>query len=245
MNLFIKDSELTVAIIPARGGSKGIPRKNLIQLLNKPLIAWSIIQARGAIGIDSVWVSSDNEDILQVAKEFGANTIKRPEHLAGDNASSESAWIHSIESIESMGHKIKRVIGIQATSPLRESRDFDNALRKFEEESLDSLFSACEIADFFIWRNSKNGSLEGVNHDPYCRKRRQETEVQFLENGSFYIFTPELIKKSSNRIGGKTGVFLMEKYKMFQIDDIQDISLCERIMRGFGLNEFDRYEETP
>lgn len=226
----------TVAVIPARGGSKGIPRKNLIDLCGKPLIAWSVLQARAARVVDSVWVTSDSDEILQVAEQHGARPIKRPPELAGDTASSESAWLHALDAIESSGDRVDRMIGMQATSPLREPSDIEAALAQFERDNLDSLLSCCEIEDFFMWKMEPNGQPIGVNHDYQKRLRRQVIEKRYLENGSFYIFKPELLRQYNNRLGGKVGVYLMAKHKMFQIDSIQDIALCQSIMRGYELD---------
>src|SRR6185503_19554676 len=184
----------TVAIIPARGGSKGIPRKNLVDLCGKPLLAWSILQARAARRIDSVWVSSDDAEILSVAERYGAQPIVRPPTISGDSASSEAAWLHAVEHIEAQGVPIGRVVGMQATSPLREGTDLDGGIEQYEREALDSLLSVCESEDFFIWQIDDAGRARCVNHDPAARKRRQEIEKRYLENGSFYVFTPDLLR---------------------------------------------------
>ena len=225
-----------VAVIPARGGSKGIPKKNIVNICNKPLISWSIMQAKATSGIDSVWVSSDSEEILEVAQSFGSSVICRPDNISGDNASSESAWLHALEFIESAGIQVDVMIGMQATSPIRETKDLNLALELFYKNGLDSLLSCVEIEDFFMWKYSENNSLVGINHDYRNRRRRQLIEKRYLENGSFYIFKSDIIRKEHNRLGGKIGMYVMEKYKMFQIDTYEDITLCESIMRGYGLD---------
>jgi CMP-N,N'-diacetyllegionaminic acid synthase len=225
-----------VAIIPARGGSKGFPRKNLAPCCGKPLLAWSILQARGARRIDSVWVSSDDAEILDVSRQYGARPIRRPPELSGDEASSESAWSHALEQIEGAGEgPVEAVVGMQATSPVRESADLDGAVERFRGEGLDSLFSCCEIEDFFIWERAE-GALRGVNHDHRHRRRRQAIERRYLENGSFYVFTPALLRATGNRLGGTIGVFPQPRHKMFQIDDEEGLRLCEAVMRGYGLD---------
>lgn len=226
----------TVAIIPARGGSKGIPRKNLVDVCGKPLIAWSILQARNASHIDSVWVTSDDDEILAVAESFGARSIRRPSEISGDQASSESAWLHALNVIETQGIGIDLVVAMQATSPIRESVDLDGGLQALREKGYDSLLSVTEVEDFFTWRVDGYGGAESVNYDYRDRKRRQQIEKSYLENGSFYIFRPQQLRAENNRLGGRIGLFAMARHKMFQIDNPEDIELCAAIMRGFGLD---------
>ena len=225
-----------VAIIPARGGSKGIPGKNLKSICGKPLLAWSIMQARAANSISSVWVSSDSNEILAVAEEYGALPIRRPETLSRDIASSESAWLHALGEIEHSGANVDLIVGMQATSPIRASSDLDAAIAQVKRENLDSLLTVTEVEDFFTWCIGPNGP-ESINYDYRSRKRRQLIEKQYLENGSFYVFRPETLRVLSNRLGGKIGMHVMERHKMFQIDNPEDIELCESIMRGYGLNK--------
>ena len=116
-----------VAIIPARGGSKGILNKNIIDFCGKPLIAWTIEQCLYSKYISDVWVTSDSQEILNIAEKYGAKTIKRPDSISGDLASSEAAWMHAIEIIQ-RDSKIDLVFAPQVTSPLREIQDIDNAI---------------------------------------------------------------------------------------------------------------------
>ena len=132
----------TIAIIPARGGSKGIPNKNLIEFCGKPLLAWSILQAKEAKTISQVYVSSDDEEILTTAAQFGAIPIRRPKELATDASSSEEALLHALNEIEKVGTNIPDlVVFLQATSPLRTTEDIDGAVQKLIETRSDSLFS--------------------------------------------------------------------------------------------------------
>jgi CMP-N,N'-diacetyllegionaminic acid synthase len=227
---------ITAAIIPARAGSKGIPAKNLIPVCGRPLLVWSIAQARAAEGIDQVWVSSDGDEILEVARTAGARTIRRPADISGDTATSESAWRHAIDAMEAQGERLDWVVGMQATSPIREPRDLSEALRRAIDENLDSLLSVVEIEDFFMWRSGVKGVPESVNYDYRDRKRRQAIERRYLENGSFYIFRPAVLREHDNRLGGKIGMHVLERHKMFQIDNEADVALCEAIMRGYGLD---------
>ena len=222
-----------IAIIPARGGSKGIPGKNLINIAGKPLVAWSIEHALKSTLIDAVWVTSDSQEILDVASNYGANTILRPDDISDDLSTSESAWIHALDEIEKK-HTVNLVVGMQATSPIRGDNDLDRAIRKFYDNKLDSLLSVTEVEDYFEWRLGVTGA-ESTNYDFKDRKRRQDIEAKYLENGSFYLFPPRLIREKNNRLGGKIGIFEQERYKMYQIDNVGDVALCEAILVGYGL----------
>jgi N-acylneuraminate cytidylyltransferase len=207
-----------------------------VPVCGRPLIVWSVRQALAAKRIDSVWVSSDGDEILEVATRAGARAIRRPAELASDTATSESAWRHALDSIEAAGHDVTRVVGMQATSPIREPADLDQALEQFERERLDSLLSVSEIQDFFVWESAGDGSYRPVNYDYRQRRRRQALRPQFRENGSFYIFRPALLRKEGNRLGGRIGAYVMPAHKIFQIDSQEDIHLCEAVMRGYGMD---------
>ncbi|MDF1795426.1 MAG: acylneuraminate cytidylyltransferase family protein [Coxiellaceae bacterium] len=220
-----------VAVIPARGGSKGLPRKNVLDFCGKPLLAWSIEQAKEAEHVSSVWVSSDDDEILDVALRYGANSIKRPDNISNDTASSESAWKHAVEYFALHSIEYDALLGLQATSPLRESEDIDHAISIFFKQSYDSLFSAAVLEDFLIWQERSSGELESINYDYKDRGRRQDRHPQLVENGSFYLFLPEVLKKHNNRLGGKIGFSLMDFWKSFEIDNDKDFSLCETLFK--------------
>lgn len=223
----------TLAVIAARGGSKGIPHKNLLDLCGKPLIAWTVEQARAARGVDVVAVSSDSNDILAAAEAAGAVGVRRPDDISGDLASSESAWLHALDTIDERMGLFERIVALQATSPIREPADIENALATFDRERLDSLLSVCEVEDYFNWRIGTNGP-EPINYDFRNRRMRQQIEKRYLENGSFYVLVPSLLREQSNRLGGKIGFHVMERHKMFQIDRPEDVKLCAAIMRSYG-----------
>jgi CMP-N,N'-diacetyllegionaminic acid synthase len=223
----------TLAVIAARGGSKGIPHKNLLDLCGKPLIAWTVEQARAARGVDVVAVSSDSDNILAAAEAAGAVGVRRPEDISGDLASSESAWLHVLDATDERMGRFERVVALQATSPIRESSDIENALATFDREHLDSLLSVCEVEDYFNWRIGQEGP-EPINYDYRNRRMRQQIEKRYLENGSFYVLVPSLLREQSNRLGGKIGFHVMERHKMFQIDRPEDVKLCAAIMRSYG-----------
>lgn len=223
----------TLAVIAARGGSKGIPHKNLLDLCGKPLIAWTVLQARAARGVDVVAVSSDSDNILAAAEAAGAIGVRRPEDISGDLASSESAWLHALDAVDARMGRFERVVALQATSPIREPGDIEQALETFDREHLDSLLSVCEVEDYFNWRIGANGP-EPINYDFRNRRMRQQIETRYLENGSFYVLIPSLLREQSNRLGGKIGFHVMERHKMFQIDRPEDVKLCAAIMRSYG-----------
>jgi CMP-N,N'-diacetyllegionaminic acid synthase len=223
-----------VAIIPARGGSKGIPKKNLIDFCGKPLVSWTISQALSVKSISTVWVTSDSKEILNVAKHLGANTISRPKSLSSDTSTTESAWKHALNIIEEKTGSVDIVIGLQPTSPIRESNDIEQAIKIFKKSKSDSLFSATEIGDFYIWQK-KRQKLISLNYDYENRGRRQDYTKQFAENGSFYIFKPQILKKFNNRLGGKIEISLMDFWKSFEIDSFEDIDLCETLMKHYIL----------
>lgn len=223
----------TLAVIAARGGSKGIPHKNLLDLCGKPLIAWTVEQARAARGVDVVAVSSDSDNILAAAEAAGAVGVPRPADISGDLASSESAWLHALEAIDARLGRFERIVALQATSPIREPTDIELALDTFDRERLDSLLSVCEVEDYFNWRIGANGP-EPINYDYRNRRMRQQIEKRYLENGSFYVLIPSLLREQNNRLGGKIGFHVMERHKMFQIDRPEDVKLCAAIMRSYG-----------
>ena len=227
-------------IVIARGGSKGIPGKNIIDFCGQPLISWTINQAKKTKLISEVWVSSDNEKILDISGRYGAKTILRPKEFSTDTSSSEDAWAHALQHIIKKIYKpIDFVVVPQVTSPIRNSYDFDRAILQIQEENSDSLLSVNKIEDRFIWSKDKSNFGRSVNYDYKNRRRRQEIEVSFLENGSFYIFRPEVLLKKKNRLADKISLYEMERHKMFQIDSPEDIKLAEVVMSGYGLDFYE------
>ena len=220
-------------VVLARGGSKGIRGKNLADFCGKSLLAWTLEQALAAARIDSVWVSSDSDRILDLTRSLGAGTIQRPAALAGDGASSESGWLHALDVLEGEGRAIDLLVGPQCTSPVREAGDFDRAIERFEAEGLDSLFSATLLPHFNFWRQDGQGRLTSFNYDYRRRGFRQDQPAQYLENGSFYLMKPEILRRHDNRLGGRIGVYCMDFWKSFQIDEDQDLRFCEALMRAY------------
>ncbi len=222
------------AIILARGGSQSIPKKNILPINNIPLIEYTIRQCLEA-DIKSVYTSSDDDEILEIAKNAGSKIIKRPDKYARNISSSEEAWIHAIENIKEINNTKDWIFAPQVTSPIRHVSDINNALNLASSNSYDSILSVVEFDDFFIWAN-KSGFLTPINHNYQSRQRRQEIKDKtYLENGSFYLFKPEGIIKNENRLHGKIGFSIMQKYKMFQIDEIEDIEIAEFFIKKYQI----------
>ncbi len=189
------------SIILARGGSKGLPGKNIIKFCGKPLLAWTIEHCIEG-GAAPVYVSSESKEILIVGERYGAQSILRPEKISGDIASSESGWLDALDVIESESGIMDWVLAPQVTSPLRTAADIRNGLKLADSGKYDSLFSCSIAEDLFFWEIRSN-NLESINYDWKNRKRRQDFPKQHIENGSFYLFRPEILRKNNNRIGLK------------------------------------------
>ena len=220
-----------VAIILARGGSKGIKLKNMIKVNRKPLIFWTIKHCLKSKKISSTWVSSDNNKILSYSKKMGANIIKRPKNFAKDTSSSESAWLHAIKYLESKGLNLNNILGLQPTSPIRHKSDLNRAIKFFIRKGYDSLFSGLETHDLFMWTKGKKKLTPCYKHK--SRPRRQEIKGKYMENGSFYIFKKNGFLKNKNRLFGKIGVYKMSKICSFQIDDFDDYKIINALKNYF------------
>ncbi|WP_323291768.1 acylneuraminate cytidylyltransferase family protein [Crocosphaera sp. XPORK-15E] len=219
---------VTVAIIPARGGSKGVPRKNIRPLADKPLIAHSILDAQEAQWVDHVYVSTDNEEIAAISATYGANIIPRPPELANDTASSESALIHSLQHLENQGIIPELIVFLQCTSPIRTGLEIDQAIAKLKQEQADSLLSVSP-SHRFLWEEV-DGVAQSINYDYRHRPRRQDMNPQYVENGSIYIFKPWILKETGNRLGGKISLFVMSEMAALEIDSVDDFEMIDFLM---------------
>ena len=204
----------TVALIPLRGGSISIPKKNIKSLCGKPLCAWVLEAACASNSIDVVYVSTDCPEISAVVEELdlGIYIIHRPAELATATASTESVMLHFMREV-----KFDTVVTIQATSPLLTARDLDSALMEFKDQQFDSMLSAVRTKRFF-WRD--NGTP--INYDPLCRPRRQDFVGTLMENGAFYLTRRSILEKNTCRLGGKIGIYEMEESTAFEIDEPDD-----------------------
>tara|TARA_Y100000356_G_C11260806_1_gene293351 strand:- start:4163 stop:4843 length:681 start_codon:yes stop_codon:yes gene_type:complete len=220
-----------ITIIPARGGSKGIPKKNLIEVGGNPLLYYSITQSLKSMS-NKTYVSSDCDEIGDYSKSLGASFMKRPLSISKDTSTSESCLLHTLQSIK---EKIDIVVFLQATSPLRTSFDIDRGIKKLINNNYDSVFSVVQGGDLFLWEETPSKDLFGVNHDYKSRKRRQESNNLFIENGSIYIFKPEVLYNFNNRIGGRFGYFMMDSWKQYEIDTEEDIEIIEYYLNKYKL----------
>ena len=216
-----------------------MPNKNILSFCGKPLLAWTI-EACLNVCAGKVYVSSDSDQILDIAEQHDANIIQRPASISCDASSSESGWLHAISHISALQNTSLPDIMIapQVTSPLRKQDDLALAVEKFESEGLSSLFSAVDAGDICLWDSSKPDPSP-KNFDFNERKRRQDIPSQIIENGSFYIFKTEHFISEQNRFFGKVGFFLQEKWQVFEIDDLADFEFCEMVMSNYLLGKRD------
>jgi N-acylneuraminate cytidylyltransferase len=211
----------TIAIIPARGKSKGIPRKNIKMLCGKPLIVWTIEQALNS-KVDEVYVSTEDKEIAEISKKAGAKVIERPLELAQDDSSTESVLLHASKVLKD---DYEIMVLLQCTSPLRFPSQINEAIDLFLKEKADSLVSVYKN-DKFLWKDGKS-----INYDFKNRPRRQEKDWEFVENGSIYVFKKEVLLTDENRLGGKIIQYEMPKWMSLEIDEEDDFKLAEFLMR--------------
>jgi len=226
----------TVAFIPARGGSKGVPGKNVKLIAGKPLLAWSIEQAKGASLIDKIVVSTDCPEIAACARQYGAEVpYMRPADISGDTATTESAMLHYCEWLSARGEKFDNFLLVQATSPIRAAGRFDDAIRFFEAEQFNSLLTVTPSHRFF-W---KNPSAPEASYDFMKRPRRQdipESDRRYMETGSFYITRWDDLVSTRNRLCGKVGMYITPEEESYEIDSLVDFNVCESIMSALEGN---------
>lgn len=220
-----------IAIIPARGGSKRIKSKNITLLAGKPMIAHTIEQVLHSKLIDRVIVSTEDKKIAEVSKRYGAEVFVRPIELANDMATSESALLNVLEKIKNRGeNKPDLIVFLQCTSPVRCKDDIDNAIKTLIDKKADSLFSATRNFGL-IWSKGKDG-VRSLNYNYETRKREQEMDKQYIENGSIYVFKPEILRMHNNRLGGKIEIYEMDMRASFQVDEPEDLELVEWIIKN-------------
>lgn len=218
----------TVAIIPARGGSKGVPRKNLQTVGGVPLVQRAIQAARAAEGIDLVVVSTDDAEIAALSVAAGATVIRRPAEISGDTASSESAILHALDELAQRGESFDVVAFLQATSPFIPSDALAAAVREVRADRADSVFSAFESYGF-LWRRGDDGEAIAINHEAAHRPRRQDREPHHLESGAFYVFRADGFRESAHRFFGRIRIAEVPEWTAIEIDDEQQLGIARAL----------------
>lgn len=212
------------AIIPARGGSKGLPRKNILPLCGKPLIAWTIESALQATTVKRVVVSTDDAEIAEVSRAYGAETVRRPKELSGDIVPSEVALLHALRHL-----KINDGIlaFLQCTSPLTLPEDIDGTVNTLQHA--DSAFTG-STWNHFIWRETPRG-IAPLAHTKEHRPMRQQKDAEFLEVGAVYALPVESFLETQTRFSGRTAIYPLPPERSIEIDDKMDFMIAEILMR--------------
>ena len=220
--------QAVVGIILARGGSKGIPRKNLQLVGGVPLVQRAIETLSQAIGIASVYVSTDDPDIATLAKNCGCNAVNRPKEFSSDTASSEAALLHALNQLKSENIEPTTIVFVQCTSPFISAAEIKEGVELVHKGLFDSVFSAKET-HVFLWGLKAGDRAKGINHrEATQRQRRQDKEPEFRETGAFYIFNSEGFKHSKNRFFGKIGIIKTEMSEI-EVDTYEDLQIANKI----------------
>ncbi|MEN2421445.1 acylneuraminate cytidylyltransferase [Streptomyces rimosus] len=220
-----------VAVIPARGGSKGVPAKNLAAVGGVPLIARAVRECRAARLVTDVVVSTDDTGIAAAARGAGAVVVRRPGAIAGDTATSEAAVLHAMDTYEAEhGKPVDAVLLVQCTSPFLVREDIDGVAAAVVEAGADS---ALTVAPFhgFVWREGADAAVEdpapggiGVNHDTSFRPRRQDRPQDFLETGAAYAMDAAGFRAAGHRFFGRTELVRTDPARVLEIDDPHDLA---------------------
>lgn len=228
----------TVAVIPARGGSKGIQGKNTIPLCGKPLIAWTIEAALKVSEINRVIVSTDCSEIKQVAELYGAEVVSRPDALSGDTAASELALLHVLDHLKNTeSYSPDIILFLQCTSPLTLPKDIEGTLQSLVKNNADCVFTAT-ASHQFLWKAHKSdGAISGVNHDMNSRQMRQERTAEYIETGAVYALKVPGFKRAQHRFFGKIGIHLVPKARALEIDEHIDLELAQILMSTMIKNQ--------
>ncbi len=225
-----------LAIIPARGGSKGLPGKNIKEMLGKPLIAWTIEQGLNSKYIDKLIVSTDDQNIAEISKKYGAVVpFIRPFGLAKDDTKTIDVIFHALDFFERENSIFDILILLEPTSPLRESKDIDNALEKlFYTSKAESIVGVSKVEgahpDFLV--KLESGFLRPYKNKDFNVMRRQDIEDLFFYEGSLYISYITSLKKRKNFYHEKTLGYIMPKWKSYEVDDLSDFIIIEALLRA-------------
>jgi len=224
-----------LALIPARGGSKGIPHKNIVDVAGKPLIAWTIKAAKQSKYITRVVVSSDDDAILSVAEEYGAEKLKRPAEYATDTAPYQPLVLHALDMLQNGGYEPDYLVYLQPTSPLRDQHDVDAAFDVFLKHSdADGLISVSEIDNKILkaFLVNENGYLVGITNNEFPFMNRQDLPTVFMPNGAIYIVRPDVFRKNNELFSEKIVPFPMSVEKSVDIDTADDLQKINSLLKA-------------
>ncbi|MEY4025592.1 MAG: hypothetical protein RL438_1105 [Actinomycetota bacterium] len=219
-------NDSAIAIIPARGGSKGIPNKNLQTVGGVSLLARTISACLQSKSIATVYVSTDSDEIAAVASACGAQVVRRPAEISGDSASSETALLHALVEIEKQNSLTKNVLFAQCTSPFISHTDIDGILGLLKDHD-----SALTVTHnhAFIWRRDKSGNAIGINHDSAIRLPRQQLEPEYKETGALYAMNIEQFRNNGHRFFGRIGMYEVPADRSMEIDEPEDLQLANTL----------------
>jgi len=226
-----------LGLIPARGGSKGLPRKNIKPLLGKPLIAWTIEQALASEYLDKVIVSTDEKEIADISKKYGAEVpFMRPKELAKDNAKGIDVVLHVIDWFMK-NDKLKQfdlLMLLQPTSPLRTTEDIDKTIEYLFSKEAKAIVSVCEVDHHPLWSNTlpEDGCMKNFIRQEIVNKNRQELAVFYRLNGAIYLAYCDYIKEQKSFFGEKTFAYIMPKERSIDIDNEIDFKLAEILIKN-------------
>ena len=224
-----------LGFIPARGGSKRVPRTNIRDLCGRPLIAWTIQAARDARTVDRVVVSTDDGEIADVAQEWGAEVVTRPAGLATDGARTEDAMIHTLQELSREGYFPQVTVLLQPTSPLRSSQRIDSAVALFRQTGGPTVLSVTGICDHVF-----NGRLKDTrflpNYDINHRPLSQDYEPLYRENGAVYVTDTRTLLSRRNRLAEPMYAVVMSEMESIDIDSEEDLVLAGRVMNALEMS---------
>lgn len=229
------NNQKILAIIPARGKSKVIPRKNIRLLAGKPLIAYSIETALKSKYIDRVVVSTEDDEIADVAKIYGAKVIKRPEELARDDSPTIDVVFHALDVLKLEDYNPDILVLLQPTSPLRTREDIDNAIKLFLEKDCESVVSVCESIHLYWSFKIEERYLKPVFDKKYLKMRRQDLPKLYLPNGAIFVTTPVILRMYNSFYCNKTLPYIMPTERSIDIDNEKDFILAEILMKKFKM----------
>ena len=221
----VATSPRSVAVIPARGGSKGVPLKNLQAVGGRSLVARAVEACLPAV--DLVVVSTDHEQIAAEARAAGARVVERPAALSGDTATSESAVLHALDALLPEGVDPQVTVLVQATSPFIDATALANAVRRVLDDEDDSVLAAAPT-HVFTWRVD-DGRAVAVGHDAAHRPRRQDREPLYAETGAFYAMRTSGLRAGGHRFFGRTGIEVVDEATAVEIDTPADLAVARTL----------------